>query len=260
MILFITFVFAAVIIGAGAMLAPAWQTERPRIGLAAALILAVIIGGAGLWAVIFQWNTLIVDYLLFGIVSAVILGGTIVQAQQNQADVDSHWFSTRDKIFLAMITSLCLLLALWVAMSPWQGHLNDPTRQIMTSQSMQAVQSVRSLGFHMLSAYLSSQLHQGIPTVQAGLAIGLALLLTLIAYDFGVELHSATGGYIIASGLFIVVILPILLLTEQYDRLLTVIFVIAALTYILRLSRQVSYRDCVALSVILFTLLLTNPL
>ena len=46
MSLFIAFILAAVLLGAGAMLSPAWRTAQPRVGLAATLCLALIVGGA----------------------------------------------------------------------------------------------------------------------------------------------------------------------------------------------------------------------
>ena len=81
MSLFIVFILLAVLLGAGVMLAPAWRTAQPRIGLAATLCLALVTGGAVFYAEIFGWNTLGVDYLLFALLSGVVLGGTLSTAQ-----------------------------------------------------------------------------------------------------------------------------------------------------------------------------------
>ena len=43
MILFVIFIFGAVVIGAGALFAPAWPTEQPRIALTAALALGLVV-------------------------------------------------------------------------------------------------------------------------------------------------------------------------------------------------------------------------
>ena len=61
--LVVLFIFGAVVIGAGAMLSPAWPTKQPRIGLMAALSLGLVTGGAVFWAMLFGWNTLVIDYL-----------------------------------------------------------------------------------------------------------------------------------------------------------------------------------------------------
>jgi len=44
--LFIVFIMGAMLCGAGAMLAPALPTSQPRVGLAAAFTLALIMGGS----------------------------------------------------------------------------------------------------------------------------------------------------------------------------------------------------------------------
>ena len=43
----------------------------------AALALAVVIGGSLFWAMLFGWNTLVIDYLLFALVTVIFLGGTL---------------------------------------------------------------------------------------------------------------------------------------------------------------------------------------
>src|SRR5688500_19575916 len=80
--LFIFFILGAVIIGTGALLAPAWPTSQPCIGLAAALALGIVVGGALFWAMLFGWNTLAVDYLLFALVTTIFLGGTLTYGQK----------------------------------------------------------------------------------------------------------------------------------------------------------------------------------
>ena len=81
MSLFVVFIFAAVLLGAGAMLSPAWRTAQPRIALSAALCLALVVGGAVFYTEAFGWDTLVVDYLLFALLSGVVLGGTLSTAQ-----------------------------------------------------------------------------------------------------------------------------------------------------------------------------------
>jgi hypothetical protein len=75
--IFVIFVFAAIVFGAGAMLAPALPTYGPRVGLAAALTLAFVIGGALFWSSLFGWDTLVIDYLWFALLVIIFLGGTL---------------------------------------------------------------------------------------------------------------------------------------------------------------------------------------
>ena len=98
MTFFIVFVFSAVLLGAGAMLSPAWRTAQPRIALSATLCLAIVVGGAVFYAKAFGWDTLVVDYLLFALLSGVVLGGTLSTAQaraeargEQLADRDQGW-------------------------------------------------------------------------------------------------------------------------------------------------------------------------
>src|SRR5574338_659480 len=96
--LFIIFIFGAVIIGAGAILSPAMPTSQPRIGLAAALALGLVMGGAIFWAMLFGWDTLVIDYLLFALVTSIFLFGTLSYGQKRAesrgetlSDADQGW-------------------------------------------------------------------------------------------------------------------------------------------------------------------------
>src|SRR5687768_1334849 len=109
MVYFTLFVIGAVMLGAGTMLAPAWSTMQPRIGTAAAFALALVIGGAVFWAHLFGWSTLVVDYLLFALVSIVIFGGTMAQVQQRTAsgeaveDAEVGWTGPEDLTFFGLV-------------------------------------------------------------------------------------------------------------------------------------------------------------
>ncbi len=121
MILFVMFIFAAVVIGAGAMLAPAWPTHQPRIALLAALALGLVIGGAVFWAMLFGWNTLVVDYLLFALVSSIFLFGTLSYGQKRAEkrgetllDADQGWTSGRDLLLFGFAALIFIIPALIV--------------------------------------------------------------------------------------------------------------------------------------------------
>src|SRR5215216_2227539 len=75
--IFVIFIFGSIVLGAGAMLAPAIPTNGPRIGLAAALALAIVVVGAIGYAALFGWDTLIIDYLWFALLVGIFLTGTL---------------------------------------------------------------------------------------------------------------------------------------------------------------------------------------
>ncbi|NOG52544.1 MAG: hypothetical protein HND48_26175 [Chloroflexi bacterium] len=82
MTLIVFFIFGAVVLGAGAMLSPAYPTAQPRVGLNASLALALIAGGAVFYGTAAGWNTLVVDYMLFLLVTSIFLGGTLSFGQK----------------------------------------------------------------------------------------------------------------------------------------------------------------------------------
>jgi hypothetical protein len=99
------------------MLAPAWNTAQPRIGLSAALALGLVMGGAIFWAMLFGWDTLVIDYLLFALVTAIFLGGTLSYGQKRAEargevllDADQGWPGPRDLLFFAFVALLFIIL------------------------------------------------------------------------------------------------------------------------------------------------------
>src|SRR5687767_8385269 len=117
--LFSIFILGAVIIGTGALLAPAWPTAQPRIGLAGALALGLVVGGALFNAMLFGWSTLAIDYLLFALVTAIFLGGTLTFGQKRAEargialqDFAEGWPGPRDLMFLGLAALVFIIPAL----------------------------------------------------------------------------------------------------------------------------------------------------
>ena len=114
--LFVIFVFGAVVIGAGAMLAPAWPSAQPRIGYISALALGLVMGGAIFWAMLFGWNTLVIDYLLFALVVTIFLMGTLSFGQKRAEargevleDADQGWPGPHD-LLLLLVAALVFVI------------------------------------------------------------------------------------------------------------------------------------------------------
>lgn len=260
--LFVFFILAAVLLGAGAMLSPAWRTAQPRVALAATLCLGLVVGGAVFYAETFGWDTLVVDYLLFALLSGVVLGGTLSTAQaraeargERLDDRDQGWPGPGDLTFFAFAT-LFLLIPL----------LNLPTPlgeagQIVGFHSLAARDGgsfhslapfhldesvIVSPGFHALAAYLSAQLDQPIPMIQFSAAAVLALLIIWLAYDFGAELSDKRLGRALAASTMLSLGLFRSYLDGHFAELLALLFMAAFMLYALRLLRKFNLADLVA--------------
>lgn len=201
--LFVIFVFGAVILGAGVMLSPAFPTRQPRIGLASAFALAIIVGGTIFYAMLFGWDILVIDYLLFALVVGIFLGGTLSIGQARAEargevleDQDQGWPGPQD---LAMIGVFALVFILPVLILPvplgaqgqLEGYLALAVREGQTLDTLAPflpdVTYVHAPGFSALIAYLSQQLGQGIHIVVFVVGGVLGLVCVWLAYDLGGE-------------------------------------------------------------------------
>ncbi len=267
MSLFIFFIFAAVLIGAGAMLSPAWRTTQPRVALAATLCLALVVGGAVFYAEAFGWDTLVVDYMLFALLSGVVLGGTLSTAQaraeargEHLEDRDQGWPGPGDLAFFAFAALLLLVPHLHLAAplgerGPILGIHSLAVREGGSFSSLDPYlpqeRVIVSPGFHALSAYLSAQLDQSIPLIQLSVAAVVALLLVWLAYDFGAELVDKPVGRAMAIATLLCLGFYRSYLDGHLAELLALLFMFAFLLYALRLSRKFNLADLVAAGLML---------
>ena len=211
MSLFIVFIFAAVLLGAGAMLSPAWRTSQPRVALSATFCLALVVGGAIFYAELIAWDTLVVDYLLFALLSGVVLGGTLSTAQaraeargERLADRDQGWPGPQDLLFFALVAAIILVSTAAPAGGAWgsQGQVvgfhSLATRLGESFTSLApfdpSATVIGAPGLHALSAYLSQQLGQAIPLIQLSVTAVVVFLSVWLAYDFGAEIRDKPLG------------------------------------------------------------------
>ncbi|MDX2139781.1 MAG: hypothetical protein SF123_16975 [Chloroflexota bacterium] len=273
--LFVWFVFGAVIIGAGAMLSPAWSTAQPRIGLAAVFALALVIGGSLFIAALFGWSTLVIDYLLFALVTSIFLFGTLTLGQKRAeargvdiADFHEGWTSARDLLFFALVALLFLapVLVLPVPLgtdAQGFGYLGLMLRlggNIDTLAPFQpSVDYLYAPGFITLIAYLSQQLNVGLHTVQFAVAAVLGVLLVWLAYDFGGELRDKRLGRAMAACMLIGTGLYSAYLDSHYTTLLALCFAFAFLTYVFRYLREQRLFDAIAAGLMLGAVIICHP-
>ena len=262
MTLFIAFIFAAVLIGAGAMLSPAWPTAQPRVALAATLCLGLIVGGSVFYAETFAWDTLVVDYLLFALLAGVVLGGTLSTAQARAEargdrlpDRDQGWPGPGDLALFAFVALLLLAPLLQLA-APLGDYgqsaglhslaMRDGGTFASLAPYLPAESVIVSPGFHALAAYLSAQLEQPIPLIHLSVSAVLVLLIVWIAYDFGADLAAKRLGRALACAALLCIGLYRSCLDGHFAELLALLFLAAFLLYSLRLLRQFNVADLVA--------------
>ncbi len=265
--IFVVFIVWAVMIGAGTMLAPAWRTREPRIGLATTLALTLVAGGAVFWAFAFGWDTLVVDYLLFALVSLVVLGGTLSQAQaraeargETLADELQGWPGPRDLLAFAAVGALITLgvLLLPAPDSARAQVLAEQTRVVLAEGRLDAAADNSTPyppAFIALTAYLSQQLNQDPLSTQYGVAAVLVFVLVWLAYDLGGEFRDKRLG----RGLAVAALPTFLLwLSGQYTTLFALMLMLALATYLLRVVRHADWWDAVAAGLMLGAVLFSD--
>ena len=271
----IIFVFGAVVIGAGAMLAPAWPTSQPRIGLLAALSLGLVVGGAVFWAMLFGWNTLVVDYLLFALVTSIFLFGTLSYGQKRAeqrgeelADADQGWPGPRDLLLFGVAALVFVIPALLLPVpldtdAQGFGYLALMARLGGGFDTLAPFQPeityLYAPGFSALTAYLSGQLGQGLHSVQIAVGAVLSLILVLLAYDFGAEFQDKRLGRAMAVAMLAGLGLFTAFMDSHYTTLLALVFAFACLTFALRYLRHRMLADAIAAGLMLGATVLSHP-
>ena len=275
MAFFILFVIGAVILGSGAMLAPAWSTAQPRIGTASAFALALVVGGAVFWAHLFGWSTLVVDYMLFGLVSIVILGGTMAQAHlrahakdETVDDKDIGWTGPEDLTFFALVAMLFALpLLLWKFpfgdTAAANGLLTLAARDGGSFAALAPYYpdtiALYPPGFHALAAYLSAQLDQPIPQIHMAIGAVSGLLSVWTIYDFGAEIQDKRLGRAMALALLAGLGVLNLHLNGFYPQLMALVFATAFATYAVRVVRYHRLLDVIAAGLMLGAVIIVSP-
>ncbi|MCY3779210.1 MAG: hypothetical protein OXG78_02785 [Chloroflexi bacterium] len=262
MSLFVVFIFGAVLLGAGAMLSPAWRTAQPRIALSAAFCLALLTGGAVFYTEAFGWDTLVIDYLLFALLSGVVLGGTLSTAQaraeargERLQDHDLGWPGPEDLAFFALV-ALLVIMPLFHLAAPLGTQGQVTGFHSLTTRDGESFNSLAPFapqapvviapGFHALSAYLSLQLDHTIPLIQLSVSAVVVFLLLWLAYDFGAELSDKRLGRAMTIALLLCFGIHRSFLDGHFSELLALLFMQAFALYAIRLLRRFNLADLAA--------------
>ena len=273
--LFVIFIFGAVIIGTGAMLSPALPTSQPRIGLAAALGLGLVMGGSVVWSMLFGWDTLVINYILFALVTSIFLFGTLSYGQKRAEqrgeellDADQGWTSGRDLLLFALAALIFVIPALILPVpldtdAQGFGYLALIARLGGSFQTLAPfhpeVSYLYSPGLSLLSAYLSGQLLQTMNNVQFGIAAVLAFILIWLAYDFGSELQDKRLGRAMALAMLIGVGTLTAYMDSHFTTLLGLVFAFAFLIFMLRYLKHHYTVDAIFGGLMLGAVVLSHP-
>ncbi len=273
--LFVFFVFGAIVLGAGAMLSPAWPTVQPRIGLASAFSVAIIIGGAVFLASLFGWDTLLIDYLLFALVVGIFLGGTLSFAQaraekrgETLSDMEQGWPGPQDLGFFAVVALVFFLPALVMPVplgenGQFYGYLALITRNGESFQTFAPfhpeIEYLYPPGFSALTAYLSQQLNQGIHITQYTVAAVLCLVNVLLAYDLGSEIQDKRLGRAFSLVMLLSLGLFGAFLSANYTAILGLTFAQAFVIFVIRYPRTHLPGDAFVAGLMLGACAISHP-
>src|SRR5579859_2706212 len=270
------FVFGSIVLGAGSMLAPALPTDGPRVGLAAALALAiVIVGGIG-YAALFGWNTLVIDYLWFALLVGIFLAGTLsagmfrAEAQGGIKDYGG-WPGPRELAFFIMVGIIFATPALILPVpldTDAQGFgylaltLRNGGNLTTLAPYHPEISYLYSPALPAIVAYLGHQLNAGLQNIELAVGAVLGLLFAWVAYDFGNELDSGKSrrlGIVMAVCALIGTGLITTDLDSHYSALLGLVFALAFLTFAIRFQREGRRADFIAAAITLAGVPLAQP-
>ncbi len=260
MTLIVFFIFAAVILGAGAMLSPAYPTSQPRIGLSAALALALIAGGAVFYGTAAGWNTLVVDYMLFLLVTSIFLGGTLSYGQKRAesrgeelADEDQGWPGPFDLV--GLLGGLALFIAVAVLWGVPNPALIFDAARINSGEVSLYVTGTPA--FSTLAAYLAGQLSAPLNDVLLAMSAVLAGMIMWLVYDLGAELHAKPLGR--KLGYLAMPLLVVLVAAGEGAVLMGAVFLLALGIFAVRYIQHGKRVDIVAAGLMLGAVALSVP-
>ncbi|MDW8298412.1 MAG: hypothetical protein RML95_03655 [Anaerolineae bacterium] len=277
--LFVIFVFGSIMLGAGAMLAPALPTHSPRIGLAAALTLAFVTAGGIFYATLFGWDTLVIDYMWFAALVSIFFTGTLsagmfrAEAEGGTREYEG-WAGPRELAFFATVAVIFIapILILPVPLdtdAQGFGYLALTLRESGSFTTLAPfhpeVNWLYSPAFPMLVAYLSERLNAGIHTIQFAIGAVLCLIFIWTAYDFGNEIDpemergSRRYGIAMAFSALLGLGLFLAYMDSHFTALLGLVFALAFMTFAMRYAKEGRRADFIGAALCLGCMPLAQP-
>lgn len=277
--IFVVFIFASIIFGAGAMLSPALPTSGPRIGLSGALTLAFITAGSIFYANLFGWNTLVIDYMWFTALVGIFFAGTM-SAGMFRAEAAggtktyAGWPGPRELAFFLTAAILFIAPAMVLPVpldtdAQGFGYLALALRQSGSMTTLAPyhpeISYLYSPAFPALIAYLSERLNAGIHILQISVGAVLCVLFVWVAYDLGNEIDpereqgSRRMGVIMAFCALIGLGLMLAYLDSHFTALMGLVFALAFVTFVMRYHREGRFSDFLGAAITLAGVPLAQP-
>lgn len=272
--IFVIFVFTSVVLGAGLLLSPALPTRQPRIALAGSLCLAFVTVLSVNYAASFKWDTLIIDYLWFGLLVGTFLTGTFSLGMfraETEGRRETGWPGPRELGILAVIGLIFIAPAVILPV-PLDTDAQGFGYLALTLKSSGSLNTLApfhpeisylySPGFVVLAAYLSHALNAGLQNVQLGLGAALSFLFVWLCYDFGNEFAddgSRKTGVAFALAAMIGTGLLMADLDSHYTTLMALVFSLACVTFAYRWLRGGRWQDFLGAAFALAAVPMTHP-
>ncbi|MCE2488866.1 MAG: hypothetical protein J4G17_02705 [Anaerolineae bacterium] len=269
------FILGSVLLGAGALLAPALPGGKARVGLGAALTLALVLCGALAWTMLFGWDTLVIDYLLFALVTAVLLGGTLgrghLAAAGQDADADDADMAWPGRTELALFALAGALFALPVVLLPVPldtdaqgfGYLALMTRLAGSLDNLAPFHPetdyLYAPGFSTLVAWLSEKLGHPVHQVMFAFAAVLGLINVWLAHDLGADLGGRRLGRAVALAMGGGLGLFLAYMDSHFTTLLALVFAQGFILCALRYQRAGQRMDLACAGLLLAAVTLSHP-
>jgi hypothetical protein len=227
------------------------------------------------YTAVIGWDTLIIDYLWFGLLVGVFLTGTFSMGMfkaEAENRGETGWPGPRECAFFLTVTVIFAAPALIFPVpldTDAQGFgylalmLRDGGSFTTLAPFHPDIQYLYSPGFTVMVAYLAKALNANIANIQLALGAILSVLFVWLSYDFGNEVMGETGtrrtGIAFACAALIGTGLLMAHLDSHYTSLLGLVFSLAVLTFVGRWIKHGKRVDLFAGAVCLAAVPITHP-
>ncbi len=234
-----------IILGAGVLVASMIPARGARVGLGAAVFLALVVDSTWFVAPLVEWSPLVADAAWGGAFAAVVVGAWLMSRYyaRKRGLPAWEWPSPRDLGFLAVVAAVfgAVVLLLPVPLdTDAQGFgylavtLRDGEDYTTLAPWHPEIDYLYAPGYIGFVAHLSARLDIGIHTLQLAFSAVTAVLFVWLAYDLGCELGDRRTG----RGLMLASLVGVGMITafmdSHFTALLALLFSLAFLTFVMR--------------------------
>ncbi|NLX10496.1 MAG: hypothetical protein GXY36_12645 [Chloroflexi bacterium] len=270
MSLLVYLILVVVALGAGTLAASLLPTRGARIGLGAALFLALIVDGTWFAAPLAGWSVSLASAIWLVAFALVVIGASVAARRYTRhPDLPAWvWPGGRDLAFLVVVIALFGALV-WVLPVPLDtdaqgfGYLALMLREGQDYTSLAPwhpeIDYLYSPGYIGLIAHLSALLDPDIAALQLAFSALTAVLFVWTAYDLGSELGGPRAG----RGLMLAAVIGTGLITAfmdaHYTALLALLFSLAFITFVVHFLESRRWSSALFAAICLAGVPLSQP-